>query len=146
MKKMIIIAILVLFIVSACSTQKQETKADMTVFKSPTCGCCVGWIGYMKQQDYSADTIPVSDMASVKRQHNIPPEMESCHTTEIGGYFIEGHVPVEAINKLLEERPDIDGIALPRMPSGSPGMPGQKTGTWVIYALKDGEYSEFMRI
>jgi len=72
--------------------------------------------------------------------------MQSCHTTEIGDYFVEGHVPIEAIDKLLAEKPDIDGITLPDMPAGSPGMPGVKREEFVIYSLKDGESSEFMRI
>ena len=79
-------------------------------------------------------------------KHNIPSELESCHTTEVAGYFVEGHVPVEAIDKLLEEKPDIDGIALPGMPAGSPGMGGLKTEDFVIYALKDGEASVFMTL
>jgi hypothetical protein len=72
--------------------------------------------------------------------------MESCHTTVIDGYFVEGHVPFEAIEKLLAERPDIDGIALPDMPAGSPGMPGRKSGPFDIYQVKDGQYSLFVSI
>jgi hypothetical protein len=64
----------------------------------------------------------------------------------IGNYFVEGHVPIEAVNKLLSEKPAIDGIALPDMPSGSPGMPGAKRGKWRIFALSDGKMSEFMEI
>ena len=83
---------------------------------------------------------------SIKIQHNIPKEMWSCHTTMIENYFVEGHVPMEAIEKLIEEQPDIDGIALPNMPSGSPGMPGKKNSVWIIYSVRDGNISEFMRI
>lgn len=72
--------------------------------------------------------------------------MQSCHTTVIGGYYIEGHVPVEAIKRLLEEKPQIDGIALPGMPAGSPGMSGSKEGPFVIYSISGGQTSEFMRI
>ena len=85
-------------------------------------------------------------MDIIKSQYQIPAEMQSCHTSVIDDYFIEGHVPMEAIEKLMNEKPDIDGIALPRMPSGSPGMPGVKTETWIIYSLKDGQYEEFMRV
>ena len=73
--------------------------------------------------------------------------MESCHTTVIGEYFVEGHVPVEAIEKLLAEKPDVAGIGMPGMPSGSPGMPGAKQGQFIIYSInKDGTINEFMRI
>ena len=73
--------------------------------------------------------------------------MESCHTVVIGDYFIEGHIPLEAVEKLLVEKPDIKGIAMPGMPSGSPGMPGAKKGDFVIYAVNnDGTTEEFMRI
>jgi hypothetical protein len=72
--------------------------------------------------------------------------MDSCHTLIIEDYFVEGHIPIEAIEKLLAEQPDIDGITLPDMPSGSPGMPGVKKGDFVIYSVKGGKTSEFMRI
>jgi hypothetical protein len=85
-------------------------------------------------------------MYSIKQKYKIPRSMESCHTAVIGGYFIEGHVPIEAVNKLLEENPEIDGIALPRMPAGSPGMPGIKKAPFKVYALSDGEASEFTTI
>ncbi len=85
-------------------------------------------------------------MTSVREYYQIPEGMESCHTAIINGYFVEGHVPVAAIKKLLEEKPNIDGIALPGMPSGSPGMPGQKNEAFHIYALSDGKSSEFMTI
>jgi hypothetical protein len=83
---------------------------------------------------------------TIKQKYNIPVEMQSCHTTILGKYFIEGHVPLEAVNKLLKEQPDIDGIALPGMPIGTPGMPGDKDEPYVIYQLKDGKSSVFMTI
>jgi hypothetical protein len=90
-----------------------------------------------------------TDMRSlhmIKKKYNIPLEMQSCHTTILGKYFIEGHVPIKAINKLLKEQPDIDGIALPGMPIGTPGMPGEKEEPYVIYQLVDGKSSVFMTI
>ena len=83
---------------------------------------------------------------TIKQKYSIPLEMQSCHTTIIDKYFIEGHVPLEAINKLLKERPDIDGLALPGMPIGTPGMPGDKEEPYVIYQLVDGNFSVFMTI
>lgn len=123
----------------------QPASADkLTVFKSSSCGCCGIWSEYAGKE-YETEVVEVLDMASVKEE--IPPNLQSCHTTTVGGYFIEGHIPIEAIQKLLAERPDIKGIAMPGMPSGSPGMPGTKQGSWVIYAVHhNGSVDEFMRI
>ncbi len=121
-------------------------KIKATVYKSPTCSCCLSHAGYLEEQGFDVETIVDNDTSSIKQKHNIPYNMQSCHTTEIGEYFVEGHMPIEAINKLLSEKPDIDGITLPDMPAGSPGMPGVKREEFVIYSLKDGESSEFMRI
>ncbi len=89
----------------------------------------------------------MDDLAPIKDKYNIPRQLQSCHTSIIGDYFVEGHVPVEAIARLIAEKPDIAGIALPGMPSGSPGMPGAKQGTWTIQAVgKDGAVTEFMKI
>ncbi len=86
----------------------------------------------------------LEDMTSIKQQHQIPEDMLSCHTAIIEDYFVEGHVPVEAIEDMLAEKSVIDGIALPGMPPGSPGMPGEKTGVFKIYAILDGMKSEFV--
>jgi len=126
----------------ALSDNDTQTK-KITMYKSPSCGCCVEHAGYMEDNGYDVITKKVTDMSSIKEKYNIPSAMESCHTTIIDGYIVEGHVPIEAINKLLAEKPDIDGIALPDMPAGSPGMPGTKTGMFDIYALKDGQTSLF---
>ncbi len=80
----------------------------------------------------------------VKDDFDIPEEMRSCHTSVIGEYYVEGHVPVEAIWKLLREQPEIDGIALPGMPDGSPGMPGKKEQPFIIYSIADGKVEEFV--
>lgn len=120
--------------------------ATARVYKSPTCGCCVGFTGFLKKDGYSVNIEETADMQSVKQTYNIPSSMQSCHTSIIGDYFVEGHIPLEIIDKLLAEKPDLDGIALPGMPSGSPGMPGLKTEEFIIYGLKGGEISEFARI
>ena len=118
----------------------------LDMYKSPTCGCCVGHASNLETKGFDVNVIPTSNMNSLKSMHNIPANMQSCHTSLVEGYFVEGHVPMEAIDKLLLERPNIDGIALPGMPAGSPGMPGVKNKEWIIYSLKDGNYEEFMRI
>lgn len=124
----------------------QETKEKVTVHKSPTCGCCVGYVSYLEKHGYEVEVVETKDLGSIKAEHSIPHDMQSCHTTVIGDYFVEGHVPLEAVNKLLEEKPEIDGIALPAMPAGSPGMPGVKRGEFRIFSLKDGADAEFMSL
>jgi len=145
MKKLVVFAILLLVLLSACNSAV-NSKVAATVFKSPNCGCCSVYVPYVEGKGFDVAVVMTDDMNAIKLKHNIPRNMESCHTMVVGDYFVEGHVPVEAINKLLSEKPDIDGISLPDMPSGSPGMPGVKRLTWIIYAIKDGVQSEFMRI
>lgn len=84
-------------------------------------------------------------IAAFKARYGVPESAWSCHTTVVGGYVVEGHVPMQAIEDLLATRPDIDGIALPAMPAGSPGMPGVKAGPFEILALRDGTTSLFGR-
>jgi hypothetical protein len=100
----------------------------------------------MEDHGYLVESHALVDLNPVKRKHRIPKPLETCHTAVVDGYVVEGHVPVEVVERMLAERPDIDGIALPRMPAGSPGMPGKKRGTWTIYAIKDGGYSVFEKI
>ena len=120
---------------------------EVTVYKSASCGCCNAYLGYLENQGYAVKTVVMEDLTPIKRQYGISPSMESCHTTIMGDYFIEGHIPIEAVRKLLDEKPDIKGIALPGMPYASPGMPGSKKGPFRIYAIgKDGQASLFMSI
>lgn len=99
---------------------------EAVVYKNPQCGCCKGWATYLQRHGYKVTVIDTDDMESLKRRLQVPDSLHSCHTAKIGGYVIEGHVPVEAIDKLLARRPDFIGIASPGMPSGSPGMDGPK--------------------
>ena len=123
-----------------------DNKQIVEVFKTPTCGCCYGYVLFLEKEKYKVKQTDMRSLHTIKQKYNIPVEMQSCHTTILGKYFIEGHVPLEAINKLLKEQPDIDGIALPGMPIGTPGMPGEKEEPYVIYQLVDGKSSVFMTI
>lgn len=120
----------------------------VTLYKAPNCSCCLEYTKYLETTTgANVDVVTVSDLAKTKEEYNIPREVESCHTLDTGEYYVEGHIPREAIGKLAEETPDIAGIALPGMPLGSPGMPGEQTDEFVIYAVSgDGSYREFMRI
>ena len=121
-------------------------KLSVEVFKTPSCGCCYGYVLFLEKEKFNVKQTDMRSLHSIKQKYNIPLEMQSCHTTIIGKYFIEGHVPLEAVNKLLKEQPDIDGIALPGMPIGTPGMPGKKEEPFVVYQLIDGKFSIFMTI
>ena len=121
-------------------------KLSVEVFKTPSCGCCYGYVLFLEKEKFNVKQTDMRSLHSIKQKYNIPLEMQSCHTTIIGKYFIEGHVPLEAVNKLLKEQPDIDGIALPGIPIGTPGMPGKKEEPFVVYQLIDGKFSIFMTI
>ena len=121
-------------------------KLSVEVFKTPSCGCCYGYVLFLEKEKFNVKQTDMRSLHSIKQKYNIPLEMQSCHTTIVGKYFIEGHVPLEAVNKLLKEQPDIDGIALPGMPIGTPGMPGKKEEPFVVYQLIDGKFSIFMTI
>jgi len=100
----------------------------------------------LRKQGFEVETVNSQDLKSIKDKYQIPKNMESCHTMVIGDYFIEGHVPIDEVINFLEEKPDVDGVSLPRMPSGTPGMPGPKTEPWTIYHLTNGQYSERITI
>ncbi len=152
MKKIITILIIsVMLLIVGCSSAKIDvTKLDpekFTVFQSPSCGCCGGYTKYVQDQGYNLNIKKTNELYQLKEDLMVPSEMYSCHTSFIAGYYVEGHVPLEAVEKLINEKPDIVGIALPGMPSGVPGMGGSKSETWIIYAIyHDGSTSEFMKI
>lgn len=141
-------ATLVALAVTACATPGRSPVvapvsvtpvAEIVLVKSPTCTCCSEHERYLRDSGLSVRTIVDPDVATLKRTTGIPADAWSCHTSMWEGYVIEGHVPVEAIRQLMEQRPDIDGIALPGMPAGSPGMGGTLDGPLVVYALRDGQ-------
>jgi hypothetical protein len=110
-----------------------------TLYKNPQCTCCEGYAAYLRNNGLDVEVKPTNDLNQISRNAGAPEKYQGCHTMFVGGYVIDGHVPVEVVRKLLKERPPIAGITLPGMPTGSPGMVGQKTRPFVIYAVtKDG--------
>ena len=101
-----------------------EALPEALVYKTPSCGCCNLWVDHMREADFEVDARNLNDLIPVKIDAGVPPRMSSCHTTLIDGYVVEGHIPAEHVKRLLEERPDVVGIAVPGMPIGSPGMEG----------------------
>lgn len=135
------------------TTQPQLVMADfgagqtVTLYKSPNCGCCTGHAEALEAAGFIVTIEETDNLDAIKQANNIPADGASCHTSVIGDYVVEGHVPLAAIETLLTEKPDIDGIGLAGMPIGTPGMPGIKTAPYEIYQLTDeGEMSPYLTI
>jgi len=95
---------------------------EITVYKSPTCGCCKKWISHLKSNGFKVTAYDVKDVAPIKQRSGVKPSQASCHTALIGGYVVEGHVPAKDIKRMLKEKPNITGLTVPGMVVGSPGM------------------------
>lgn len=105
---------------------------SMTVYKSETCGCCQDWIDHVRAGGIEVQVVDVVQLNDKKRELGVPAQLASCHTGVVGGYLIEGHVPVSDIQRLLRERPAVTGLSVPGMPQGSPGM---ETGRFDPYQV-----------
>lgn len=103
---------------------KDAGALEVTVYKSPTCGCCNKWIAHLEANGFEVNAHDLADLTQVKLEHGVSQKLTSCHTALVDGYVIEGHVPAEDIQRLLRERPDVVGLAVPGMVTGSPGMEG----------------------
>ncbi len=106
-----------------------------TLYKDPSCGCCSAYADYLQAHGYVIEIVETPEFAEVGRKAGLPQAIEGCHTLVIDGYVVSGHVPVEMVGKLLSERPAIAGITLAGMPAGSPGMGGDKSEPFAIYAF-----------
>jgi len=126
----------------------QTTRPQMTVYKSDSCGCCSKWVEHMQANGFDVKAIDVDDIDKVKRERGVPADAASCHTAVVNGYVIEGHVPADAVLKVLKEKPAIAGIAVPGMPMGSPGMEvpgGQKDAFNIVAFDKAGKTSIYQK-
>jgi hypothetical protein len=115
-----------------------DENKEAVIYKNIQCGCCDGYIEYLRTEDFDVTVTPVDNITKIKNQYGVPEGYRSCHTMLLDGYVVEGHVPVATLNRLLSERPEISGIALPGMPQGSPGMPGGEAEPLTIYEWSDG--------
>ena len=121
-----------------------EKKPTITVYKDPSCGCCKNWIQYLTKHGYKVDAKDTPDMPAIKRTLGVPEALTSCHTAVVNGYLIEGHVSAEDIDRLLAQKPKIAGLAVPGMPSNSPGMDGPRTKAYQVLAFdKNGKTTVF---
>lgn len=124
---------------SPATTLAQE-KPEATLYRVPFCGCCDGHAEHLRAHGYRVTVVETKNMSPIKKKHGVPQQFEGCHTIEVGGYVVEGHVPASVIDRLMREKPAIRGITLPGMPDGSPGMTGTKKEPFVIYELsKEGK-------
>lgn len=124
--------------------------AQITVYKSPYCGCCGAWVDHMKANGHTVKTIEMEDLTGIKKMTGVGDHLQSCHTAVVDGYVIEGHVPAADVTRLLTEKPKARGLAVPGMPVGSPGMEGpnpeaydvllfQADGSTAVYARHQGK-------
>ena len=122
-RALLAIVLVTVFASAAAEEITHGRDQEVTVYKSPTCGCCQGWVDYLESRGFRVETHNVDDLDRIKAEHGLTdPNLKSCHTAIVDGYVIEGHVPADDIRRLLSERPDVLGITAPGMPMMSPGM------------------------
>jgi len=107
----------------------------ITVYKSPTCGCCTKWVSHLESSGFEVNAINRNDMPSIKHKLGIDQKNQSCHSALVNGYVIEGHVPATDIKSLLAKKPNIHGLTVPGMPMGSPGMEGPHKDAYNVLAI-----------
>jgi hypothetical protein len=130
-------------VLAGCS----KSRADLpvaTVYKSPTCGCCVKWQEHMAYAGFTIEPTEMMNVTPIKDRLGVPGQLRSCHTAVVEGYVVEGHVPEDVVHKMLKERPAIAGIAVAGMPIGSPGMEGPNPQPYNVVAFTtDGSESAY---
>jgi hypothetical protein len=107
---------------ATASAGLHAAERAITIYKSPTCGCCTEWADHLRKNGFAVETVDSLDLSRIKAMSGVKPELASCHTAFVNGYVIEGHVPADDITRLLAEKPDARGLTVPGMPAGSPGM------------------------
>jgi hypothetical protein len=117
----------------------------VTVHKDPNCGCCNGWIRHLQDAGFSVKTIDTANLDAIKARLGVPMDLASCHTAEVAGYVIEGHVPAAALKRCLAEKPIGAGLAVPGMPIGSPGMEGGNPEPYAVILFGPADRRSYMR-
>jgi hypothetical protein len=120
----------------------QSIREKVTIWKTPSCGCCNDWVTHLRTNGFDVSTNDVPDTTPMRKKLGLPAKFGSCHTAQVGGYVLEGHVPAAEISRLLRERPTAVGLAVPGMPVGSPGMEmGSKRDAYdVLLVMFDGSW------
>jgi len=147
MKLPALFAIAISLLLLGCTSTAPQSLGpkDAIVYKSESCGCCSSYTEFLDSWGFSTTKVN-TDMDALFAKYNIPRELQSCHLTQFQNYFVIGHVPKEVVDKLMAEQPDIDGISLPDMPTGTPGMPGPRPENLTIYSIKGGKSGIYMQI
>ena len=129
-------AIMLLAVIAIPLSIADESRSEITVYKSPTCGCCSKWVTYLEDNDYPVKAFDTSSMDEVKAKLGLTDNrLKSCHTAVVEGYIVEGHVPVSDIERLLKEKPEIKGLTAPGMPMNSPGMASIEPQGYDVYSF-----------
>ncbi|MBI3771698.1 MAG: DUF411 domain-containing protein [Gammaproteobacteria bacterium] len=116
--------------------ENYDGPLDITVHRSPACGCCKDWIAHLKKHGFKVTDIETNDVDAVKTKYQLPSQVASCHTAMISGYLIEGHVPADDIKRLLKQKPHVRGLAVPQMPKGAPGMEmGHQKDPFIVFSF-----------
>jgi len=121
------------------ATGTNAAAEDVTLYKNPQCGCCENYADYLRDNGFTVTVKPTHELVPMSREAGIPDNFQGCHLAFIENYVVSGHVPVDTVNRLLTERPDIKGITLPGMPMGSPGMNGVKRQPFTVYEIGEGQ-------
>lgn len=149
LKRLLIPCLLTLTLHATPAFADRSGPQQLEVWKSPNCGCCAGWVKHMDSAGYAvtAQNVASGILAKIKKQAGLVAHLQSCHTAKVGGYIIEGHVPAEDVKRLLAEKPDAIGLAVPGMPIGSPGMEmgNEKERYEVLLVKKDGSTEVFAK-
>ncbi len=133
------------FAVAAEVEVNKEKPTEIVVYRSPTCGCCGKWLKHLEENQFKIKDVVSDNMQAIKDKYGTPRNLASCHTAIVDGYVIEGHVPARDIKRLLKIKPQVSGLSVPGMPSGTPGMEmgGRKDAYQVISFDKEGNYKVF---
>lgn len=119
--------------------------AAVLVHKDPNCGCCSGWVRHLKEAGFAVKVDETTNLHVVRTRLGVPPDLAACHTAEVSGYVLEGHVPAAAVRQLLEKRPNAVGLSVPGMPVGSPGMEGGAPERYEVVLFGTSGRQTFMR-
>ncbi len=130
----------------AATASQPARAAEITVYKSPWCGCCEGWIGHMRSEGHAVTVQNMEELDAIKKMAGVTEDLQSCHTAFVAGYVLEGHVPAADLARLLAERPKARGLAVPGMVGGSPGMESAEAEPYdVMLFQSDGSARVFAR-
>jgi hypothetical protein len=126
-------------------TEPLSEPLSVTVYRSPSCGCCGEWIKHLEKHGFKVTDTKTDEMTAIKEKYSVPQDFASCHTAIVNGYVVEGHIPADDIKRLVQQKPDIAGIAVPGMPLGSPGMEaGERKESFAVLAFnQDGKFEVF---